>query len=57
MLGKIAFESEGVAALRYHSAKRTGHGFNLVVFTDRLSEGSSFLKVYDPNGKIRQRLP
>ena len=56
-LGRIAFESGRIAALRYHSAKRPGHGFNLVVFADRLAKGASYLEVYDPNDKIRQRLP
>lgn len=57
MLGKAAFESGRIAALRYHSAKKTGYGFNLVVFAERLVRGSSFLEVYDPHDTIRQKLP
>jgi hypothetical protein len=56
MLGKAAYESGRITAIRYHSAKRAGYGINCVVFTDRLSQGC-FLEVYDPNDKIRQRLP
>ncbi|HKH47815.1 MAG TPA: RES family NAD+ phosphorylase [Thermoanaerobaculia bacterium] len=57
MLGKAAYESGRIVAIRYHSAKLTGRGTGFVVFADRLSKGSSVLEVYDPNNKIRQRLP
>ncbi len=44
--------------MKYDSAKNSGEGFNLVVFSDRLKAGrSSFLEVFDPHDLIRQRLP
>jgi len=58
LIGKLAHESGRIIAMRYHSAKRTGQGVGFVVFSDRLvAKASSFLEVYDPNDKIRQRLP
>jgi RES domain len=56
-LGKAAYESGRIVAMKYHSARRAGQGINVVVFADQLSKGSSFLEVYDPSDKIRQRLP
>lgn len=58
LLGKLAYESERIGAIRYHSAKNTGQGFGFVVFSDRLHvRQASFLEVYDPHGLIRQRIP
>lgn len=55
-LGKAAYESGRIAGMRYPSAKTTGSGISFVIFPERLAKGS-FLEVYDPHGKIRQRLP
>ena len=58
LLGQKAFEAGRISGIRYHSAKDTGQGTNLVVFTDRLAVGqASFLEVYDPSGSLQQRLP
>jgi hypothetical protein len=44
--------------MKYHSAKNTGKGSAVVVFSDRLVKSrSSFLEVYDPHDLIQQRLP
>jgi hypothetical protein len=57
-LGALAHAASNIVALRYHSAKNIGQGFNLVVFADRLVRGqASFLEVYDPDHLIKQRLP
>ncbi len=58
LLGRVAYDSGSILGMRYDSAKNSGEGFNIVVFTDRLSiDRSSFLEVYDPHDLIRQRLP
>lgn len=58
LLGKLAYESGKINGIRYHSARRPGRGFGYVVFADQLVPGgASFLDVYDPHDKIRQRLP
>jgi RES domain-containing protein len=58
LLGKMAFQSGRIHGIRYLSAKHTGQGVNLIVFSDRLvAKGASYLEVYDPHGLIRQRLP
>lgn len=44
--------------MKYHSAKNTGRGVGIVIFSDRLVKSrSSFLEVYDPHELILQRLP
>lgn len=58
LLGKAAFESGRILGMRFHSAKNTGQGTNIVVLTDRLTRNqASFLEVYDPSGSLQQRLP
>jgi RES domain-containing protein len=58
LLGQIAYETGAIVGMKYHSAKNTGKGTAVVVFSDRLVESrASFLEVYDPYELIRQRLP
>ena len=58
LLGKAAFETGRVLGIRFRSAKNTGQGMNIVVFTDRLTRNqASFLEVYDPSGSLQQRIP
>ena len=54
LLGRMAYETEKIFGIRYHSAKNPGKGFNLIVFPDRLRVGgSSYLEAENPY----QRLP
>jgi RES domain-containing protein len=56
-LGKAAYQSGRITALKYPSAKNQS-GINLVVFPNRLALNSgNFLEVYDPHGNLSQRLP
>jgi RES domain-containing protein len=56
LLGRLAYESERIAGIKYASAKRPG-GLNLVVFPDRIpAAASSFLEVHDPHGRLAQRI-
>jgi RES domain-containing protein len=56
LLGRLAYESERIAGIKYASAKRPG-GLNLVVFPDRIPVAAgSFLEVYDPHGRLAQRI-
>lgn len=58
LLGKVAYDSGRITAMKFHSAKRVGEGWGFVVFSDRLSKGrASYLEVYDPGKLIRQNLP
>lgn len=58
MLGAAAVAAGNVLGLHYPSARNTGHGTNLVVFTDRLQTGlPSFLTVVDPHRLLAQRIP
>lgn len=55
-LGRAAYDSGGIAGVRYNSAKHPG-GRNLLVFPDRLVPASSdYLEVYDPDGNLKQRI-
>jgi RES domain-containing protein len=55
-MGKAAFECGHIQALRYVSAQNLGH-VCYVIFTDRLTNSSSYAEVYDPDGNLRERLP
>jgi RES domain-containing protein len=56
ILAKVAFDTGGVAGIRYPSAKHPG-GVNLVVFPDRLAAApSDYLEVFDPDGHLAQHL-
>lgn len=58
LLGQVAYETGSILGMKFDSAKNANEGFNVVVFSDRLTRGgSSFLEVHDPHGFIRQRLP
>lgn len=58
-LGQAAYESGAeIVALRFPSARRPDRGINLVAFAERLRPDKvGYLDVFDPNGRIRQRLP
>ncbi len=56
LLGRMAYDSDRIAGIKYASAKHPG-GLNLVVFPDRVPVAAgSFLQVYDPHGNLAQRL-
>ena len=58
LLGKAAYESGRITALKYHSARRVGEGLGFAVFADRLVKGrASYLEIYDPDALIQQVLP
>lgn len=58
LLGQIAYETGAIVGMKYHSAKNTGKGIGVVIFSDRLVKSrSSFLEVYDPHELIGQRVP
>jgi RES domain-containing protein len=55
-LGQLAYDSGRIAGIKYSSAKHPG-GLNLVSFPDRIpATAGNFLEVYDPNGKLAQRI-
>lgn len=57
ILGQAAFDSGRISAIRYHSAKNLGGGFNLAVFPARLPlTATDFLEVMDDRGQLAQRL-
>jgi hypothetical protein len=57
-LGEAAFASEDILGLKYPSAKNTGKGEAIVIFTARLTAAQhSFVEVYDPHHHLSQRLP
>jgi RES domain-containing protein len=56
LLGRLAYESDRIAGIKYASAKHPG-GSNLVVFPERISVAAgNFLEVYDPHGNLAQRI-
>ena len=56
VLAQAAYDSGGIAGIRYPSAKYPG-GVNLVVFPDRLAGSpADYLEAYDPDGHLAQRL-
>lgn len=56
LLGQLAYESNRIAGIQYASTKRPG-GLNFVVFPDRIPVAAgSFLEVYDPHGRLAQRI-
>lgn len=55
-LGRAAYDSNRISAIRYGSAKCPG-GTNLVVFSDHLAVSSSdYLEVFDPHANLKQRI-
>jgi hypothetical protein len=55
-LARIAYDSARIVGIKYRSAKHPS-GFNLVVFPDRISVSpGNYLEVYDPHGKLSQRI-
>ena len=58
LLGQLAYETGSILGMKYDSAKNSDEGFNVVVFSDRLTlSRSSFFEVHDPYDFIRQKLP
>jgi RES domain-containing protein len=56
LLGRLAYHSRRIAAIKYASAKHPG-GLNFVVFPDRISvSAGNYLEVYDPHGNLAQRI-
>lgn len=56
VLGQAPYDSGRITGLKYRSARHPG-GINLAVFPDRLARAKNrFLEVYDPPGKLSQRL-
>jgi RES domain-containing protein len=56
VLGRVCHKTKLFDAIRYPSAKSLPAGRCLAVFPDRL-KSPAFLQVYDPNGRLAQRLP
>ena len=58
VLGQAAFEVKGIVGLKYASSKSVAGAVGIVVFTDRLVRGQSYVEVYNkPSGVLKQRLP
>jgi RES domain len=58
LLGQAAYSDGSIAGIRYRSAKKHADGFCVVIFEDRLGLSShNYLEVYDPVGRLDQRLP
>jgi len=58
ILGQAAYEVGGIVGLKYSSSKNVAGGSGIVVFSDRLAQGKSYLEVFNkPSGGLRQRLP
>ncbi len=58
VLGQAAYEVGGIVGLKYSSSKSVAIGSGIVVFSDRLAQGQSYLEVFNkPSGGLRQRLP
>jgi RES domain-containing protein len=58
VLGQAAYSDGSIAGIRYRSAKNHSDGFCVVIFEDRLGLSShNYLEVYDPSGRLNQRLP
>jgi RES domain-containing protein len=56
-LGRAAFDSGVITALKYPSSKRVG-GWGLAVFVDRLTLNTvNFIEIVDKTLKLKQRLP
>ncbi len=56
-VGQLAYDSGRIAGVIYASAKHLGV-LNVVFFPDRISVAvGNYLEVYDPHGKLAQRLP
>jgi len=56
-LGRAAFDSGRITALKYPSSKRTG-GWGVAVFVERLGlNPANFVEVIDKTSKLAQRLP
>jgi len=56
LLGRVAYESARFSGLLAVSAKNPAAGRVLVVFPGRLAE-PSHIEMYDPSGRLAQRLP
>lgn len=57
-LGDAAFASGDILGLKYPSAKNTGKGEGIVIFTTRLAAAQqSFIEIFDPHHNLSQRLP
>ena len=57
-LGEAAYAAENILGFRYPSAKNTGKGEGIVVFTTRLAAAEqSFVEIFDPHHHLSQRLP
>jgi len=58
VLGQAAYDVGGIVGLRYPSSKSTSGAAALVVFSDRLIGGQSYLQVFNkPGGSLTGRLP
>jgi RES domain len=58
VLGQSAFDVGGIVGLRYPSSKSTSAAAAVVVFSDRLSGGQSYLQVFNRrSGSLTGRLP
>jgi hypothetical protein len=55
-LGRICHQSGRFEAIRFPSSKNAPDGVCIAVFTERL-RSSSWVKVFDPEGRLAQRLP
>ena len=57
-LGRVAYETGRITAIRYVSAKNPERGSCIAVFVDRLVAGQpSYLRVVDPHSNLAQRFP
>ncbi len=55
-LAQVAYNTGRITGIQYRSAKHPP-GLNVVVFPDRISRSAqNYLEVYDPQGKLSQRL-
>jgi len=57
ILGRAAFESEQIKAIKYHSAKDPHRGRCLAVFIDRLVKGEDQIACVDASKKLSVRIP
>jgi RES domain-containing protein len=56
VLGRVCHQSGRFEAIRFPSAKNTLGGVCIMVFIDRL-QAPSLVRVFDPHGRLAQRLP